>query len=1142
MGEETVRKLTQMKVLIVGATGVGVEVAKNIILQGSRAVTLHDPTPIEPKDLGLNFCFGEGDIGAPRDKTSVPKLQELSKECKVASVSELTEEVVGNHTVMVVTSAMPKDQLIRWNEFCRNRTVETPDESGAPVRKPAPISFLYCFTGGAFGSIFVDHGDVHTIHDDNGEQPMVRIVTSISNEEHGLVRFAIPDGQQTQSLPENCVIDFTDVEGMYATSDEVYRTHGVSINTSKAWHTYSKPGDPVNTLRIGDTRGFSPYVGGGTFTEKKVSRTTSFKSLASCITHPGELPMTDMINFGSEYQQHVGLQAVLDFQLEEGRLPTPNSAEDKAKVLDHARRFVDAMTVFNKTTPNARSPALDLEMFGGVNEDIVGKLALHSAVELQPLAAFLGGEVAQEVVKVGGKYTPIPGFMHFNVIEVLPDEAPADTAPLGTRYDNLVAVFGKAFVDRLGDLKYFMVGCGALGCEFLKNFAMNGVCCGPSGHLTVTDADRVELSNLARQFLFREDTVGKPKSTSACAKATQMNPSFRPEALEMFVGEKTEDHFNDEFWMSLDGVCNALDNMEARFYVDKQCVKYSLPLLESGTMGTGGNIDPIVPFKTKTYRDGGQAVEGGGIPMCTLRNFPHLIDHCIEWSRDQFEAVFVKPVKRAKVFTEDPATYISDLYEKVSDASAATQAVDDVRMLMKTLKSAQNASIETCAQLAFDYFHALFRDKIIDLITTYPKDARVIKDGVDKGPFWTEKKKFPSPAEYDPENETHWKFMLSTTNLIGEMLCVHPRYKGDDPSWLQDCRSQAWINGVVSRLQVPEYTRGFVSNEEDEGDENPAGAAAAGESPAEILTGLLKELQTMADQKFPNMEPADFEKDDDFNFHIDFITAASNMRAANYVIPPTDFSKAKLVAGKIIPAIATTTACVTGLVLLELFKVVQGKPVSALRTRQIGLAVNVFTSFETDPPIQKRSGVKLVEPSPDEVGPEAYDEMGKIKKEFYNKEVFVAYPENHSVWDKLMVPRDMTLAELVDFFQAEHKLKISGWGLKNDPFVYPPKASYDPSVLPALDVGQNAAFMEIKKNSAVPQKDKMLVLSMWQKAKRTGEMPKPQRSTLEMMLTELLTTKGGVEIEGRRLLEIDGITLKNDEGVNVEFPSVFLRL
>ena len=53
----------------------------------------------------------------------------------------------------------------------------------------------------------------------------------------------------------------------------------------------------------------------------------------------------------------------------------------------------------------------------------------------------------------------------------------------GTRYDDLILVYGRSFVERLGALKYFMVGCGALGCEFLKNFALNGICCGTEGEL-----------------------------------------------------------------------------------------------------------------------------------------------------------------------------------------------------------------------------------------------------------------------------------------------------------------------------------------------------------------------------------------------------------------------------------------------------------------------------------------------------------------------------------------------------------------------------------------------------------------------------------------------------------------------------------
>jgi ubiquitin-activating enzyme E1 len=158
------------------------------------------------------------------------------------------------------------------------------------------------------------------------------------------------------------------------------------------------------------------------------------------------------------------------------------------------------------------------------------------------MAAFTGGVLAQEVVKCTGKFTPIPGFMHFSAPEVLPDEAPsaADTVARASRYDELAAVFGWPFVEKLGSLKYFMVGCGALGCEFMKNFALNNICCGPEGQLIVTDADRIELSNLSRQFLFREHNVGQPKSIAASMMATVMNPGFNVKALEMFVGPKTE--------------------------------------------------------------------------------------------------------------------------------------------------------------------------------------------------------------------------------------------------------------------------------------------------------------------------------------------------------------------------------------------------------------------------------------------------------------------------------------------------------------------------------------------------------------------------------------------------------------------------
>jgi ubiquitin-activating enzyme E1 len=529
MGLAAVKKLASQRVLIVGCSSVGVETAKNVILQGTRAVTLFDPTVCCVHHLGGNFCTSSNSIGQPLDKVSVPKLSELNKECAVTRVDgALTDDVLKAHSVVVITLPLSRATLEHYNKVCREHTVDG---------VPSPIAFMYCFTGGVFASVFVDHGDEHVITDADGEAPLVRIVNSISTDQDGgLVRFTVPDGQPAIAIEDGSVVEFNDVEGM-------------SEVNGKDFLTRRDRRDPVNSLRISDTSGFSAYVTGGTMTEKKQATTVKFRSLAACFEDPGELPMTDMINFGVEYKHHDALKALLKFQdANGGALPKANDEGDMEAVLKFMGEEGDA--------------------------DLTKALARHAALDLQPMGAFLGGVIAQEVVKCSGKYTPINGFLHFNALETLGKEVPKDTAAVGSRYDNLIQIFGKAFVDKLGDLNYFMVGCGALGCEFLKNFAMNGICCGETGKLTVTDADRVELSNLARQFLFREDTVGKPKSTSACAKATQMNPAFRPEALEMFVGPNTESTFDDTFWMSLDGVCNALDNMEARFYVDKQCVRY----------------------------------------------------------------------------------------------------------------------------------------------------------------------------------------------------------------------------------------------------------------------------------------------------------------------------------------------------------------------------------------------------------------------------------------------------------------------------------------------------------------------------------------------------------------------------------------
>ncbi len=109
------------------------------------------------------------------------------------------------------------------------------------------------------------------------------------------------------------------------------------------------------------------------------------------------------------------------------------------------------------------------------------------------------------------------------------------------------------------------------------------------------------------------------------------------------------------------------------------------------------------------------------------------------------------------------------------------------------------------------------------------------------------------------------------------------------------------------------------------------------------MKGGVKEWDSKA------FEAVEFEKDRDNNFHIDFIHAASCLRARNYRIKECDWQRTKFIAGKITPAIATTTAMITGVVCTEIFKFVEGFPkLDSYKNAFINLAIGMFVFSEPD--------------------------------------------------------------------------------------------------------------------------------------------------------------------------------------------------
>jgi ubiquitin-activating enzyme E1 len=887
-------------------SGLVYECAKNLALSGIGKIVIlssseeHDAAyhSAELDDLGITYMKG-----------ARAEIEKDGKDCD--SDEELLREYLHRLNPSLNLQVMPRDELNR-NDIgngillCIDRPFDTKRRLNRLCRRHG-FPFVAAETAGVYGLAFSDFGPSFQVHDVDGETPLVV----------PLDRVEAIDGEDT--ILVRCVSgERHDV----SRGDEIkfQLSTGEKLDIPCAVDKVKSP-ELVSVRLLSDGISMDDFVAkvnseASTFTRLKKVVEVSFSPLEEAVANAKEDPSLfvpsdldksfDDVRRNAIFSSFQGLNA---FVKGTGRLPTAEDSDE-----------------FLSTAKNSWAVAGSSE-----NAAWNGHCALFSRTcraKFVPQQAIFGAIASQECLKAAsGLYNPLRQFLLYDCDEVLPTNL-VDNKAVAAASSGLSYIFGEKITQEFQGKKIFVVGAGAIGCELLKNLAAMGAATCENGMVLVTDMDTIEHSNLSRQLLFRHDDIGKFKSQAAEEAVGRLNPLLKLECHVSRVGDDEHGPFDFRFWSeNVDVVLNALDNVEARLFIDSRCVANRLGLVDAGTLGSKGNVQVVVPHETESYGSSVDPPEPS-IAVCTLKNFPYAISHTIQWGRDLFEGIFARrPKKNTDYFESLAGAGVQNLVTKLESDLGEQEALDAARALkedLDTIQSKRDGNLRSqCISWAIGLAEDLFHGKIVELLAKHPIDSL----DEDNEPFWSGSRKAPTPATFSADDQ-----------LDSQQDIVNRNY-------IDFVRSAARLRMETFLVYAEESGASYISADEAEialrrAKENKP--ISLGDR-ADSIRGLLSEIPSPADDD-TILHAAEFEKDDESNGHVAFITAASNLRAICYGIPPVDAMETRKVAGNIVPAMVTTTAFVSALSCIELFKLVQKSTLRNYRNSFINLALPFFAS------------------------------------------------------------------------------------------------------------------------------------------------------------------------------------------------------
>ena len=998
---DSMTKLTSMKYLIIGLRGLGVEILKNLILEGPKRVDIYDPNYININDLNSNYFVKEKDINKIRDEIIIEKIKDLNPfvQSDIIRPNYNLENNNYENELKFILSKIEKYNMIIITEFISKNSINKINSICKKLNK----GLIYSCALGLSGFLFNFFSNEHIVSSPSEKNDTYYPIKNIIKGEETIIQLE----KSLEGFPdiiEDDYIKLRDINGINEfNEDKIYKiTKRISISEYK-----------INI----NSKNFNDYTYGGFLQVISLPVKMSFQTLEENIKNPMKDKELDIINtpfigrsdivhsiiislYNNNYNTKDKNTQKRSYIIDEDILPNINEIIFQKEIIESAK-------IIYNNSKNKKENWIQLEdiydetsEFKEFDEDMVKNLCLYLKFEIPPITSFLGGIVAQEAIKLTGRFTPFNQWFEFefNYLSTKNEKLKENNNMKPSRYYEQIQIFGEEVQKKINSLKMFMVGVGAIGCEYLKNFAMMGISSGKNGILTITDFDKIELSNLNRQFLFRENNIGQFKSEVAEYYIKQMNNSINILTHKKFVGAETENIFSDKFWDEQDIIFNAVDNVEARFYLnDKVCIhkKYHF---DAGTLGVNSSCGFFMKNISSTYKDqnkdkkieddNNNNLRDNG--LCTIHSFPTCIKHCIAWALNEYKYLFSKLIIELNEIINGDIINFYKILSKEFYKKLKIKEISDIFDIFI------NKNFNKAIVFSYEYFMNKFNFEIKKILIENPENSRD-KEGKS---FYNGSKHMPKELNFNISDELDSliiNYIKSLANLIFD--CLGLKKNETDKNLKDSDIKKICLNSNIPNYDIinykslksgivynKEYCQKFIHNIQQK-----------------LINNL--SLNSIEDIKFTEVN---FEKDNYNKNQYNFIYSCSNLRAINFKIPQGDFITIKNLSSNIVPSIVTSNAVITGLVSMQIYllaKLMLDKEKNYNNILDTNDALNLFRNYYID------------------LGKNSYS-FSHIPKKVIIKTPNIFNMKSYNAWDSIIIKGPKSINDFIKYFLEKYKVKI----------------------------------------------------------------------------------------------------------------------